>query len=111
MEDVEDLIKKDANRESGQAFSRLLNIGDGMVGQGLRTLFLLTTNSPVRELHRALVRPGRCLANIEVPPLKPEEAAKIMGTKADKEMTLAEVFSAKTISVVQGAKATPGQYL
>jgi hypothetical protein len=66
-EDAEEFIAPDAKAEVGQALSRLLNLGDGMLGQGLKVLFLFTTNKPDNELAPAITRPGRCFANLEIP--------------------------------------------
>ncbi len=65
LEDAGELIAADARTQSGQALSRLLNVADGLLGQGTRTLLLITTNEPVKRLHPAARRPGRCLADIE----------------------------------------------
>jgi hypothetical protein len=46
--------------------SRLLNLTDGLLGQGRRVLAAITTNEDIRVLHPAATRPGRCLAQIEV---------------------------------------------
>lgn len=67
VEDADELLSKDAKHLSGQKMSRLLNLCDGLVGQGLRILVLLTTNEPIHKLHPAITRPGRCAANIELP--------------------------------------------
>ncbi|MGN6676657.1 MAG: DUF5925 domain-containing protein, partial [Streptosporangiaceae bacterium] len=75
LEDCDELIGADAKRASGQALSRLLNLTDGLLGQGRRVLVAITTNEDIRSLHPAVVRPGRCLAQIEVGPLAPAEAA------------------------------------
>jgi ATP-dependent 26S proteasome regulatory subunit len=48
---------------------------DGLIGQGLRVLVLVTTNEPIRKLHPAVARPGRCAANIEFGPLGKDEAS------------------------------------
>ncbi len=48
-------------------------MSDGMMGQGLRVLVLLTTNEPVAQFHRAVVRPGRCLSLTEFGPLPGEQ--------------------------------------
>ncbi len=66
VEDADELISVDAKVRAGQALSRLLNLTDGIVGQGMRTIVLITTNEPLSNLHPALSRPGRCLAQIEV---------------------------------------------
>lgn len=68
VEDVDELIRADAKDRTGQALGRLLNLTDGLLGQGLRTMFLLTTNERMGLVHPAISRPGRCLANIEFPP-------------------------------------------
>ena len=75
LEDAGELIATGARGGvAGQALSRLLNIADGLLGQGTRTLLLITTNEPVKELHPAVRRPGRCLADIEFAPLSIQEA-------------------------------------
>jgi hypothetical protein len=66
VEDADELISVDAKVRAGQALSRLLNLTDGIVGQGMRTIVLITTNEPLSNLHPALSRPGRCLAQVEV---------------------------------------------
>jgi hypothetical protein len=74
LEDAGELITADARAVTGQALSRLLNVADGLLGQGTRTLILITTNEPVGRLHPAARRPGRCLADIEFTPLSASEA-------------------------------------
>jgi len=65
VEDGDEFLTTDAKARSGQALSRLLNVVDGMIGQGLQILVLVTTNEPLEGIHPAVIRPGRCLANIE----------------------------------------------
>jgi hypothetical protein len=74
LEDAGELIAADARAVAGQALSRLLNVSDGLLGQGTRTLLLITTNEPVGRLHPAARRPGRCLADIEFTALSVSEA-------------------------------------
>lgn len=74
LEDCDELVRADAKRGTGQALSRLLNLTDGLLGQGLDVLVCLTTNEDVARLHPAVVRPGRCLAEVEIGPLSPAEA-------------------------------------
>ena len=38
LEDADELLRADAKRETGQALSRLLNVADGFLGQGVRVL-------------------------------------------------------------------------
>lgn len=75
VEDADELIRADAKARVGQAVARLLNLTDGLLGQGRRVLTLITTNEPINRLHPALVRPGRCLAEIEFRAFTPAEAA------------------------------------
>jgi hypothetical protein len=98
LEDCDELLRADAKRASGQALARLLNLTDGLLGQGLPVLVALTTNEPVWQLHPAVVRAGRCLAEIHVGPLASAEAAAWLGTGArvgEDGMTLAELFAHK----------------
>lgn len=74
LEDAGELIAADARAVAGQALSRLLNVADGLLGQGTRTLVLITTNEPLKRLHPATHRPGRCLADVEFTPFTVEEA-------------------------------------
>jgi Domain of unknown function (DUF5925)/ATPase family associated with various cellular activities (AAA) len=66
LEDCGELLREDAKERNGQAMARLLNVADGVVGQGLRVLFCLTTNEDLRALHPALVRPGRCCFSLQI---------------------------------------------
>ena len=79
LEDCDELVRPDAKNASGQALSRLLNLTDGMVGQGLKLLVALSTNEPLGSLHPAVTRPGRCLAEIEVGRLQRAEALAWLG--------------------------------
>ena len=60
FEDTGEILARDARERTGQGLSRLLNIADGLIGQGLRTLILITTNEELGRLHPAVTRPGRC---------------------------------------------------
>lgn len=74
LEDTGELLSRDAKDRSGQGLSRLLNVCDGMIGQGLRVLVLITTNEDLGALHPAVTRPGRCLANVTFGALSYEES-------------------------------------
>ena len=66
-EDAEEFLTEEAKATVGQALSRVLNVGDGMLGQGLRVLILFTTNSKKAQLNEAITRKGRCFLDIELP--------------------------------------------
>jgi hypothetical protein len=52
LEDSGEYLVPEAKHVEGQALSRLLNICDGVLGQAMRALVLVTTNEPLRTLHR-----------------------------------------------------------
>jgi hypothetical protein len=82
---------------TGRVLSRLLNVTDGLLGQGTRTMLLITTNEPVGRLHPAARRPGRCLADVEFTPLARDEAnvwlaARGYERRVNRPTPLAELF-------------------
>ncbi|MFG1951061.1 DUF5925 domain-containing protein [Micromonospora sp. NPDC048830] len=96
LEDCDELIRGEAKQAAGQALSRLLNLTDGLLGQGKEVLVAITTNEDLSRLHPAVVRPGRCLARIEVGPLSYGEATDWLGTTAGVPAagaTLAELYA------------------
>ncbi|MCT9934226.1 DUF5925 domain-containing protein [Planotetraspora sp. A-T 1434] len=96
LEDCDELIRAEAKQSTGQGLSRLLNLTDGLLGQGRDVLVAITTNEDVNRLHPAVVRPGRCLAQIEVGRLDAGQAAEWLGRPAGVEpggATLAELFA------------------
>lgn len=74
MEDSDEFLAVDAKQRKGQSMSRLLNLTSGFIGQGLNVLTLITTNEEVGNIHAALQREGRCMANIEFGKLTKDEA-------------------------------------
>ena len=74
LEDAGELLSADAKERTGQGLSRLLNLVDGVLGQGQRLLVLVTTNEPLGRLHPAVARPGRCCAAVEFPAFSAAEA-------------------------------------
>ena len=96
LEDAGELARLDAGRSAGMA--QLLNLTDGLMGQGARTLVLITTNEPVAALHPAVRRPGRCLAEVEFVALTAAKARRWLhraGTPAPvtRPHTLSELFA------------------
>jgi len=74
LEDTGELIGEQAKAEAGQGLSRLLNVADGFLGQGLRVLVLITTNEEIRKLNPAVSRPGRAASVVLFDPLTALEA-------------------------------------
>lgn len=104
LEDGGELLTSDAKDRTGQGLSRLLNIVDGLIGQGLRILILITTNEDFERLHPAVARDGRCVANVKFKEFAYEDAgawASNHGLKLPtvvKEYSLAELYSLKSES-------------
>lgn len=94
-EDSDEYLRASARRDAGAGLGRLLNLADGVLGQGFNTLILLTTNEELHRIHPALTRPGRCLARVEFPRLSPAEARRWLPDECptpDQPLTLAELY-------------------
>ena len=110
LEDAGELLAEDARQRTGQGLSRMLNLADGLLGQGMQTLILVTTNEPLRTLHPAVARPGRCASEIEFKAFTPEEANTwLTDHKVDASskgpQTLAQLYSqTEGFEVAQGAE-------
>lgn len=102
LEDTGELIERDAKATTGQALSRLLNLVDGMLGQGMSVLVLITTNEPINTLHPAVSRPGRCASAIDFGALSTDEARRWLAehdapVPADQRpATIAELYGSLT---------------
>ena len=99
LEDCDELVSGEAKASAGQSLSRLLNLTDGLLGQGRNALIAITTNEDLASLHPAVVRPGRCLASIEVGRLPYAEAVSWLGTPTGvgpDGATLAELYALRT---------------
>ncbi len=106
LEDAGELLGIAAPAEIGRGFSRLLNIVDGLLGQGSRALILVTTNEPLGKLHPAALRPGRAMATLEFAPLAPAEASAWLAQRGlerrlDEPKTIAELHA-----ILRGVEST-----
>lgn len=118
-EDTDEYLRSSARKDSGAALGRLLNLADGILGQGFNTLLLLTTNEEVSRLHPALTRPGRCLARVEFTRFSASEANRWLppgAAEVSESKALAELFEiANRTKRIDTRKATErltiGQYL
>jgi len=96
MEDSESLLLP---RDSGSQtdVSNLLNIADGFLGEHLKLQVIATTNSPVRQLDPALLRPGRLMGTREFRRLSRPEAQRLAAVKGltlpdQNDFSLAELY-------------------
>lgn len=101
IEDAENILRA---REAGgsQAVSNLLNVSDGILGDALHLQIVCTFNCDIIQLDKALLRPGRLIAEYRFDKLKRERATqlikKIYGEDSDRapeDMSLAEIFNLK----------------
>lgn len=110
LEDTGELLSADARQKTGQGLSRFLNLMDGMLGQGLRVSFIVTTNEPLGKLHPAVVRPGRAVATVEFGKLGEEDVlawCERHGVQAPtSHKTLAELYALRDESMVLAAPQT-----
>lgn len=114
LEDSGEFLLPDARQQMGQGLSRLLNASDGLIGQGLRSTFLITTNEPMNKLHPAVSRPGRCAAQIEFGEFTQEEAEEWLQRAgaptqaAPRGTRLADLFAMTRGEPVRGRNAKIG---
>jgi len=99
LEDADEFVTEDAKERIGQSLSRFLNIADGIIGQGLDVLFIVTTNTQLKKIHPAFARDGRCGAIIEFNKLAQEQSTGWLNKhesdeKFDREMTIASLYAA-----------------
>jgi len=114
VEDADELLSAEARSASGQALSRLLNLADGFLGQGMELLILISTNERLAGLHPAVSRPGRALSVLEFPRFDRAEAAEWLGTslpEAVADASLAELVAHRDGHEAPPAPAPVGQYL
>ena len=93
-EDADSLVSSREGREG--RLERILNMADGIVGQGSNTMILITTNAGPDRLDPAVSRPGRCFANIHFSRFSVEEAkerVQCSGIEVTTAMTLAETYN------------------
>lgn len=98
LEDAGELLAADARQQAGQGLSRLLNISDGLLGHGMKTIILVSTNEPLGRLHPAVHRPGRCLSEIEFARLGVEDGMRWLERQGspkslEEPMTLAQLYA------------------
>ncbi len=118
-EDANEYLRVGPRGETRPGLGRLLNLADGVLGQGFKTLVLLTTNEHIERIHPAVTRPGRCLARVEFSLFSPSEAREWLpldtAAPARSQSSLAEMYEATGMVTQIGessSSALPiGQYL
>ncbi|MFZ0890507.1 MAG: DUF5925 domain-containing protein [Candidatus Binataceae bacterium] len=98
VEDSGEMIAMDAKNEVGQGLSRLLNLSDGILGQGTKILILVTANEELGKLNPAIRRHGRCLSEVEFRHFAIDEAVAWLRSagcdaRANGPLTLSELYA------------------
>ncbi len=98
IEDAEPLLAARQYEGRVQGVSNLLNLTDGLLNDMLKVQIICTFNVKLRELDKALLRPGRLLARKEFRKLSAIDA-NVLADKLKvkhhfmKPVTIAEVFA------------------
>lgn len=117
IEDSDEFLRSTARAQVGAALGRLLNVTDGILGQGVNAVILITTNEELARLHPALTRPGRCLAQVAFAPFSPHEAAEWRGDDGAAPahpLTLADLYGGEDTVIALDPDRRPlhtGAYL
>jgi hypothetical protein len=111
LEDSGELLRPTAKTDTGQGLSRLLNIVDGLLGQGLNLLVLVTTNEELKSLHPAIQRNGRCASNLEFQAFDSQQAEAWLaeqGVDVDLHghFTVSELYAKTRGEEIPGEKKT-----
>ncbi|KAF0242820.1 MAG: AAA ATPase central domain-containing [Planctomycetota bacterium] len=98
LEDSAALLVRGGEGGAG-LLGRLLNMTDGLLGQGREDLFLVTLNEEIERVDPAFLRPGRCVAHIRFPLHSPEAATAWLRSRGhegggnDEAMSLADLYA------------------
>ena len=106
MEDVEPVLMP-SKIDTGFSASALLNLADGLLGEGLNSQFICTVNCEISELDTAIVRPSRLRTLREFRLLTHSEAIELAEhcglpvPPQRREYSLAEIYNPKEASVLE----------
>jgi ATPase family associated with various cellular activities (AAA) len=104
LEDCDELLSADAKERSGQGLARLLNLVDGLIGQGLKVGVLITTNEPLGGFHPAVSRPGRCGAAVSFELFTADEAGGWLAGHGSDARALGKVSLAELFAIREGRR-------
>lgn len=105
IEDAGELISADNIERTSQSLARLLNICDGILGQGLRLIIAITTNENITAFHPAITRPGRCLSLVKFEPLSVKEANDWLAAHGSSERVSRETPLSHLFAILNGRDA------
>lgn len=98
FEDSADLIITESRTRHYEKVSKLLNITDGLIGQGREDVFLVTFNEDIKDIDPAFLRPGRCISRLEFGKLPPQTSSEwlrkhgVTGDHPKEDMALCDLY-------------------
>jgi SpoVK/Ycf46/Vps4 family AAA+-type ATPase len=99
IEDCEELLmQRTKGANTNNALLNLLNITDGLIGDGIAVKFICIFNSPIKNIDSALLRKGRLVTEYEFKELAPEKANKLASVENlsvpefTRPVTLSEIY-------------------
>lgn len=97
LEDLGDILTKEAAQTHVEARSNILNLSEGLLSMFMDAIIIMTFNNPIENIDPAVIRPGRCLSNIHIGSLPYEQVCKLLPNMKleEKSYTLAEVYAKK----------------
>lgn len=107
IEDSADLLSVESRKRHWDKFGKLLNITDGLIGQGREDIFLPTFNEKIEEIDPAVTRPGRCISRLEFQKFTTEEAQEwlVKNKLGDQEPSGADTLEPVTLAELYQMKA------
>ena len=107
LEDLGDLLTVEASKDHVQVYANILNVTDGLLSLLSNSILLLTFNTDIGQIDKALLRPGRCLGQIEVGCLSQSHAQGILDSAGFGHLivpqgryTLAEVYEIRRLEAL-----------
>lgn len=99
LEDVGEVVSMDAASVYMDARANLLNFTEGFLSLLTDTIVIISFNYDIDKIDPAIIRPGRCLANIVVKLLPYEHAQRLVdfNLKPRKAYSLAEVYEMRRV--------------
>ena len=96
LEDCERLLLSRNQGGGSNQLVTILNMADGLLGSTLKTKFICTFNTNLRNIDEALLRKGRMRLKYHVGPLCLEKTRILANDETiQKEMTLAEIYNSE----------------
>jgi len=108
IEDAEKVIASRENENQSSVVSTILQLTDGLFSDYLNIKVICTFNTSLSKIDTALLRKGRMIAMYKFKPLsivKTNELLKAINIKkADKELTIADIYNYKQNSFIEEKK-------